>query len=171
MENASKALLMAASVLLGVMLISIGVYLFSIYGDYTSSMYARIESAQIDQFNTQFLKYYGARQTADESGTEQILCTAHDIASLANLAAQNNRENEVAQERQRYDQNPSKQATTSYIQIKVEKAGTVATGNIRANDLTNLEAWNQETKMLQFIRDNSLHDVYVKDDARKLCIR
>lgn len=160
MENTSKALMMAASVLLGVMLISIGVYLFSIYSDYTSSMYDRIESAQIDQFNIQFLKYYGQ---ADD--TQSILCTAHDIASLANLAAQNNKENEVAQEKKRYDQNFSKQANTNYIQIKVEKVGTVTTGAIRGSDLTNLETWTEQDKILQFIRDNSLHDVYVYDNG------
>lgn len=163
MENASKALLMAASVLLGVMLISIGAYLFSVYGDYTSSMYDRIESAQIDQFNIQFLKYYGERQAAAGSGTEKVLCTAHDIASLANLARKNNLENEVAQDRNRYDLNLNKQANTSYIQIRVKSEGTVVTGGIRANDLTNLEAWNDETKMLQFIQSNSLHDVYTYD--------
>lgn len=170
MENASKALLMAASVLLGVMLISIGAYLFSVYGDYTSSMYDRIESAQIDQFNIQFLKYYGKRQAAGGVGTENVLCTAHDIASLANLARKNNLENEVAQDRNRYDLNLNKQANTSYIQIKVEKIGTIVSGNIRVSDLTNLEAWNNETKMLQFIQSNSLHDVYLKDANRKLYI-
>lgn len=170
MDNASKALFMAASVLLGVMLISIGVYLFSIYGDYTSSMYARIESAQIEQFNTQFLKYSGQRQAADGIGTEDTLCTIHDIASLANLARKNNIETEVVQDINRYDLNISKQATTSYIQIRVLPSGTEVEGDIRTADLFNLETWNNESKMLQFIRINSLHDVYVKDDARKFCI-
>ena len=36
MENASKALLMAASVLVGVMILSLGVYLFSTYAEYSS---------------------------------------------------------------------------------------------------------------------------------------
>lgn len=170
MDNASKALIMAASVLLGVMLISIGVYLFSIYGDYTSSMYARIESAQINQFNAQFLKYSGHRQAANGVDEENALCTIHDIASLANLARKNNIETEVVQDAMRYDLNLSKQATTSYIQIKVIGTGTVVGNGISTGDLSNLEAWNNESKMLQLIRINSLHDVYVKDNARKFCV-
>ena len=96
MENASKALIMAASVLLGVMILSVGVYLFYVYSDYSSNAYQRMEQAQIDQFNTQFLKYYGMTAVENE-GEEQkpILCTAHDIISLANLAYQNNLQYEV----------------------------------------------------------------------------
>ena len=36
MENASKALIMAAEVLIGVMIISIGVYLFNVFGQYSA---------------------------------------------------------------------------------------------------------------------------------------
>ena len=39
MENASKALIMAASVLLGVMIISFAVYLFSTFGSYSNEVY------------------------------------------------------------------------------------------------------------------------------------
>ena len=42
MENASKALIMAASVLLGVMILSVGVYLFYVYSDYSSNAYQRM---------------------------------------------------------------------------------------------------------------------------------
>ena len=44
MENASKALIMAASVLLGVMIISFAVYLFSTFGSYSSSYIATFGS-------------------------------------------------------------------------------------------------------------------------------
>ena len=36
MENASKALIMAAEILVGVMIISIGVYLFNTLGQYSA---------------------------------------------------------------------------------------------------------------------------------------
>ena len=39
MENASKALIMAAGVLLGVMIISFAVYLFSTFGSYSNDVY------------------------------------------------------------------------------------------------------------------------------------
>ena len=96
MENASKALIMAGGVLLGVLLISLAVYLFSSYAEYSSNAYERMEAAQIEQFNTQFLKYYNPAAATDSSLA--IKCTAHDIISLANLAKQNNKDMEIADE-------------------------------------------------------------------------
>lgn len=82
MENASKALLMAAAVLVGVMLLSLGVYLFSIFGDYGTQISNRIEQSKIDQFNSQFFKYENNKEVR-----------IHDIISLANLAKQYNQSN------------------------------------------------------------------------------
>ncbi len=119
MENASKALIMAGGVLLGVLLISLAVYLFSSYAEYSSNAYERMEAAQIEQFNAQFLKYYdpaaeknstgsikpngtGSLKTkfVDANGNEYsketpVLCTIHDIISLANLSKQNNKDMEI----------------------------------------------------------------------------
>lgn len=79
MENASKALLMAASVLVGVLIISLGVYLFSIFGNFGAQTTAQLEQKQIDEFNVQFYKYEG-----------QENCRIHDVITIANLAKQNN---------------------------------------------------------------------------------
>ena len=117
MENASKALIMAGGVLLGVIIISLGVYLFSSYAKYSSNAYNKMEAAQIEQFNAQFLKYYdtiynnvtangiGSVTTkyVDANGIEYtkatpVLCTAHDVISLANLAKQNNKNLDIEEE-------------------------------------------------------------------------
>ena len=58
MENASKALIMAASILLGVMIISVGVALFNSFVGFSSDITNEIEKKKIEQFNLQFLKYY-----------------------------------------------------------------------------------------------------------------
>lgn len=79
MENASKALLMVAGVLVGVMILSLGVYLFSVFGDSSTEINRRLEQAQIDEFNSQFTKY------ANKSDL-----TIHDIVTVANLAKSNN---------------------------------------------------------------------------------
>ena len=79
MENASKALLIAASVLIGVMILSLGIYLFSIFGNTSSSISERMKQAQIDEFNSNFTKFDG-----------QENCTIHNIISLVNLAKSNN---------------------------------------------------------------------------------
>lgn len=83
MENASKALLMAATVLVGILILSIGVYLFSIFGDFSSETAKQIEEKKISEFNAQFYKYLGQKE-----------CRAHDIVTVANLANENNKNNE-----------------------------------------------------------------------------
>lgn len=79
MENATKALLMVSAVLIGVMILALGAYLFSVFGDTTSSIEARLAQAQLDEFNSQFTKYEGQED-----------CTIHDIVSLVNLAKSSN---------------------------------------------------------------------------------
>lgn len=79
MENAAKALTMAAGVLIGVIIITIAVYLFTTLGNTSSEVYSKVEQEKIDKFNNQFLKYGGLAN-----------CTAHDIVSIANLAKNNN---------------------------------------------------------------------------------
>ena len=54
MENASKALIMAAGVLLGVMIISFAVYLFSTFGSYSNDVYLQMEARRMDSFNSQY---------------------------------------------------------------------------------------------------------------------
>lgn len=89
MENVSKALIMAAEVLIGVMIISIGVYLFNEMGSYSAETADQIEEAQLAQYNNQFLKYYGTE--SDENGkNETIRCSIHDIVGVANLARKTN---------------------------------------------------------------------------------
>ena len=146
MENASKALIMAASVLLGVMILSVGVYLFYVYSDYSSNAYQQMEQAQINQFNTQFLKYYGMTAVENEKEEPQpILCTAHDIISLANLAYQNNLQYEV-------DNLNGYNVNTYYIQIDV--------GN--TNITLGVFDHDEQTK-LSFIQQNSVQKVETTD--------
>ena len=71
MENATKALLMVSAVLIGVMILALGAYLFSVFGNTTGSIEARIAQAQLDEFNSQFTKYDGQED-----------CTIHDIETI-----------------------------------------------------------------------------------------
>ena len=70
MENATRAFIMAAGVLLGVLILSLGIYLFSIFGQYSANAYETMEKNQITQFNSQFFKYYGntTYSYVDENG-------------------------------------------------------------------------------------------------------
>lgn len=164
MENATKAFLMIAGTLIGVLILSLGIYLFSIFGQYSENAYQTMEENQITQFNSQFLKYYGqiSRAYIDESTgkektvQEPIKCTAHDIISLANLAYQNNIENQIENETG-WNEN------TNYIQILV--------GNNKNNK--NIEKWNQEKK-IDFIKDNmnknyKCTEVHISNVTKRVC--
>lgn len=85
MENASKALIISASVLLGLMIISVGVALFQSFGGFSRNITTQVEKNKIAEFNSQFLKYYN----------DEMELTAHDIVTLANLAHKTNIEQEV----------------------------------------------------------------------------
>lgn len=153
MENASNALLMAGSVLIGVMILSLGAYLFFSFSDYSSSMYSKIEEAQINRFNTQFLQYTGT--TAKEDGSlGPVLCTAHDLITIANLAKKNNIENELDGQI-----DVGNNANFEYVQISLIKD----TGVNPARRIDNMEIMT-ENEQIEFIKNNDLHDVVKKDE-------
>lgn len=78
MENASKALIMAAGVLIGILILSLTVYLFVSFGSTSAEMHKQNAAQQIAQFNSQFTSYEGKE------------CTIYDVVTLANLATENN---------------------------------------------------------------------------------
>jgi len=115
MENASKALLMAASVLLGLMIISLGVVLFNIFSKYSIDAQEEIQNNQISEFNNQFLKYVSyidSKMSKEEKKEKQILLTAHDVVTIANLAKENNKNYELGD-------NENYSESSNYIRIDV----------------------------------------------------
>lgn len=84
MENASKALLMAAGVLIGVLILSLAVFLFASFGGTSARIHDTVQKNQLAKFNTQFTNY----ETKES-------VTIYDIVSVANLATENNRENQL----------------------------------------------------------------------------
>lgn len=57
MENASKALIMAGGVLVAIIVISIGVYLFANYSNLNSSYEENLSTAEVQKFNVNFTKF------------------------------------------------------------------------------------------------------------------
>lgn len=80
MENASKALIMAASVLIGVVIMSLAVYLFTYFSSSVNEMNNQIEQGQLQQFNNQFTSYEAKGKTL----------TIYDVITVTNLAKENN---------------------------------------------------------------------------------
>lgn len=82
MENASNALLIGGGILIAMLILSIGVYLFANYNDLGASYERTMETTEIQKFNEKFLKF---------EGREDI--TIQEIVSLANFAREYNNEN------------------------------------------------------------------------------
>lgn len=79
MENATKALLIAAGVLIGVMILSLGIALFAELEAYVESSHDRMEANEKNAFNTQFTKYLNNEELKIQ-----------DVITAANLAFENN---------------------------------------------------------------------------------
>lgn len=80
MENASRALTMAAGVLIGVLIISLAVYLFVDFGTTSAEINKQNEKQKIVQFNSKFTSYE----------TEEKTWTIYDIITIAKYAKENN---------------------------------------------------------------------------------
>lgn len=80
MENASKALLMAGGVLIGVLVISLAVFLFADFGATSAEINAQNAQKQITAFNSKFTVYQGYENEI----------TIYDIVSLATYVNENN---------------------------------------------------------------------------------
>ena len=79
MENASKALIMAAGVLIGILIISLAVYLFADLGGTSAKINKQVEQQKIVQFNSQFTSYI-----------EKEL-TIYDVVTILGYAQENNK--------------------------------------------------------------------------------
>lgn len=77
MENASKALIMAAGILIGILILALMVTLFASAGNLSKSYEDTRMSTKVQQFNANFIKYVG-----------QDL-TIHEVITIYNFAKQN----------------------------------------------------------------------------------
>ena len=75
MENASKALIMAAGVLISVLILTLAVYLVVNFGSFSAEVHQRKQEDEIQRFNAQFLAYQGTKTV-----------TMHDIVTIVNYA-------------------------------------------------------------------------------------
>ena len=75
MENASKALLMAASILIGLIILSLGVYLVNTFKSFSQDYNDSMEIQRMEQFNAQFTAFSTRNNVS-----------IHEIMTLANYA-------------------------------------------------------------------------------------
>ena len=74
-ENASKALMMTTSIIIGILIVSTGVFVFNIFTRFSKEREEELFSSQIEQFNQVFTKF----QSLD-------VINIHDIIEVANYA-------------------------------------------------------------------------------------
>lgn len=86
MENASKALTMAGGILIGVLIISLAVYLFIDFGSTSAQINDQNLQKQLVEFNSKFTSYEDYK---DDSNNWKI--TIYDIITLAGYANENNK--------------------------------------------------------------------------------
>lgn len=77
MENASRALLMAGGILLGILILALMVALFATSSDFNKSYDEAKHSEAIQRFNTNFTKYLGHD------------LTIHQVVTICNFAYMN----------------------------------------------------------------------------------
>lgn len=85
MENAVKALYIAAGVLIAVLVLSLAVVLYSSLQSYVENSHKQIKNNDISSFNTKYLNYINY-----VGGKLQFELTPQDIVTVANMAYENN---------------------------------------------------------------------------------
>ena len=89
MENSVHALLIVAGVLIGIMILSLGISLYSSLREYIELTQEEILNNEIKQFNAQFTKYINCEDSSSKEAPEFSL-TIQDIVTAANAAYENN---------------------------------------------------------------------------------
>lgn len=82
MENASKALLIGAAMLIAILTIGIATRLFKSAYNVSKTYDNQAQSTESREFNSKFTRFYGAPK---EDGSTQQQATIHDIITLANF--------------------------------------------------------------------------------------
>lgn len=87
MENASKALIMAGAILIGMLILSLGIYLFVTFGGEARKIRKDIDKNQMVQYNSQYTTYANRKNI-----------NIYEIISISNLAKQNNEDYSIYQD-------------------------------------------------------------------------
>lgn len=87
MENASKALIIAGAILLAILLISLGIFIFNQAQDTVNN--SGMTEAEISSFNNKFLKYEGTQKgSVVKSAVNEVIASNSD-ANLPDVKVNN----------------------------------------------------------------------------------
>ena len=102
MENASKALIMVAGVLIGILVLTLAVYLVATFGSSSAEIQKINENKLLTEFNSKFTVY---------EGREDL--TIYDVINVVNYAKENNDKYDL-------DRTSKKDETTMYIRVMLD---------------------------------------------------
>ena len=131
MENATKALLMAAGVLIGLMVISLGVSLYMSLSEYVESTQDEIAMTEIKEFNEQFTKYINC----NADGSIEYTLTIQDIVTAANIAYENNQIYDLQEHKEGNYYVTVKLSDNELGEIELEKTITSTAATLLQNGL------------------------------------
>ena len=84
MENASKALIIAGEILIGILVLSLAAYIITQFGSFSRNLNDQISETEIATFNVNFTNY-----------SERTNISMQEIAAIINYAKRNNSEYEA----------------------------------------------------------------------------
>lgn len=91
MENAVKALYIAAGVLMAVMILSLAVVLYSSLQGYVEDSNKQVKYNEVNSFNSKYLNYIN-----NTNGEKQFVLTIQNVITAASNAYENNRLHSVS---------------------------------------------------------------------------
>lgn len=124
MENASKALIMAGTILIGILIIALFVYFFNSAYGLRKSYDDNISTTKMVEFNTKFTKYNITQTQYDQSDGKNYV-RIYDIITLGNLAKEFNSSNEL---------NSSDDEYITISILKVPNAENIQSNNAKTNN-------------------------------------
>jgi len=139
MENATKALLIAASVLIAIILIALGLRILGVIKPATDQVGKVSATLEISVFNSQFTKYEGAQKGSS-------------VRSLIRLVQQNNLTGSDNEPKISIDM-------SSKFNISIDENGTNAEYNTAINKINVSETYNIQ---VSFGRDGYINKIEIK---------
>lgn len=126
MENATKAIIISASALISIMILTFMMYIFSIFRGMNSDINDTQKNNEILKFNLKFLQY----------AEPDVILNAQDIITITNLASDNNEKYNLQ----------NKEDGAFYITITIKRKENAT--------INNFEKKSMDEKM-NFIKDNN----------------
>lgn len=143
MENASKALLMAASILIGLIVLSLGIYLVNTFKSFSQDYNDSLEIQRMEQFNARFTAF---------STRNNI--SIHEIMTLTNYADEFNSTNNIEPTNNQYIK----------VNIKFNEKGKIFNLTNESTYPNNGEYYKNPNKLISALLDGTyVYELYGSD--------